>query len=115
MWNPRPAFVVNAVGDFRYSFIERVTSAIASSGLDVAACYGVVWQYSSTGQPEYTLDPRYNIVHPKMELQRVTYVCNTLLQSVMVFCDDTLTESEIHAALEGALRIRGAIKWEELS
>lgn len=106
---------VNAVGDFRYSFIERVASAIERSGLDVAACYSVVWQYTETGLPEYYLDPAYNQMYPKTELQHVTYVRNTMLHSVMVFCDDTLTEHEIVAALSGALRIRGAIEWEELS
>lgn len=113
MRRPVSGPTVNAVGDFRYSFIDRVASAIERSGLDVAACYSVIWQYTETGLPEYYLDPDYNQVYPKKDLQRYTYVRNTMLQSVMVFCDDTLTESEIVAALAGALRIRGAIEWVE--
>lgn len=104
---------VNCVGDFSYVFADRVAKVIEQSGLDRGACYSIVWQYSLWAVPTMPLDPAYNRTYLRNELCHVTYVYNTLLRNVMIYSNDTLNENEIHAALEGALRLLGEREWDK--
>lgn len=101
--------MVKTVGDFRYAFADRVERIIKHSDLDAEKCARLVWQHADEGRSIAKLDPEYNHIYPRVYDTPYVLVYNIPTRTVMIYCQDTLVESEIFVAIQHALKLQGVI------